>query len=80
MNEKATTKRLGKELVVQDQLLEVQEDLLEQEWQTTCELKKHLKLKKEKNKNLTQELAQGKKTVSSLKSSSSVFQDLYDVL
>jgi septal ring factor EnvC (AmiA/AmiB activator) len=80
MNEKATTKRLGKELIVQDQLLEVQEDLLEQERQTTCELKKQLKLKKEKNKNLTQELAQGKKTVSSLESSSSVFQDSYDVL
>jgi hypothetical protein len=30
MNKKATIKRLGKELVVQDQLLEVQEDLLEQ--------------------------------------------------
>jgi hypothetical protein len=31
MNEKATIKRLWKELVVWDQLLEVQEDLLEQE-------------------------------------------------
>jgi hypothetical protein len=29
MNEKMIIKRLGKELVVQDQLLEVQEDLLE---------------------------------------------------
>jgi hypothetical protein len=44
MNEKATIKRLGKELVVRDQLVEVQEDLLEQERQTTCELKKLLKL------------------------------------
>jgi hypothetical protein len=41
-------KRLGKELVVQDQLLKVQEDLLEQERRTTCELKKLLKLLKEK--------------------------------
>jgi hypothetical protein len=29
MNEKATIKRLGKKLVVRDQLLKVQEDLLE---------------------------------------------------
>jgi hypothetical protein len=29
MNEKATIKRLGEELVVRDQLLEVEEDLLE---------------------------------------------------
>jgi hypothetical protein len=57
MNEKATIKRLGNELVVQDHLIEVQEDLLEQERQTTCELKKLLKLEKEKNENLTQELA-----------------------
>jgi hypothetical protein len=53
MNEKATIKRLGKKLVIQDQLLEVQEDLLQQERQTTCELKKLLKLEKEKNVNLT---------------------------
>jgi hypothetical protein len=66
MNEKTTIKRLRKELVVQDQLLEVQEDLLEQKRQTTCELKKLLKLEKEKNENL----APGKETISSLKSSS----------
>jgi hypothetical protein len=53
INEKATIKRLGKELVVWDQLLEVQEDLLEQERQTTCELKKLLK-HEEKNENLAQ--------------------------
>jgi hypothetical protein len=70
MNEKATIKRLGKELIVQNQLLEVQEDLLEQERQTTCELKKLLKLVKEKNENLARELAQGKETISSLKRSS----------
>jgi hypothetical protein len=36
-------------LVAQDQLLEDQEDLLEQERKNTCELKKLLKLEKEKN-------------------------------
>jgi hypothetical protein len=56
-NEKATIKRLGKELVVWDQLLKVQEDLLEQERQTTCELKRLLKFEMEKNKNLAKELA-----------------------
>jgi hypothetical protein len=76
MNEKSTIKWLGNELVVQDQLLNVQEDLLEQERQTTCELKRLLKLEKEKNKNL----AQGKETISSLKSSSSALQDSYDAL
>jgi hypothetical protein len=80
MNEKTTIKRLRKELVVQDQLLEVQEDLLEQKRQTTCELKKLLKLEKEKNENLAQELAPGKETISSLKSSSGALQDSYDVL
>jgi hypothetical protein len=44
-------------LVVQDQLLKVQEDLLEQERQTTCELKRLLKFEMEKNKNLAKELA-----------------------
>jgi hypothetical protein len=63
-------------LVVQDQLLEVQEDMLEQERQTTCELKKLLKLEEEKNENL----GQGKETISSLKSSSGALQDSYDVL
>jgi hypothetical protein len=76
MNEKATIKRLGNELVVRDQLLEVQEDLLEQERQTTCELKKLLKLEREKNENLVQ----GKETISSLKRSSGALQDSYDVL
>jgi hypothetical protein len=80
MNEKATIKRLGKELVVRDQLLEVQEDLLEQERQTTCELKRLLKLENEKKENLVQELTHGKETISSLKSSSGALQDSYDVL
>jgi hypothetical protein len=52
MNEKAAIKRLGKELVVRDQLLEVQVDLLEQERKSICELKRLLKLEKEKNENL----------------------------
>jgi hypothetical protein len=53
INEKGTIKRLGKELVVRNQLLGVQEDLLVQERKTTCELKRLLKLEKEKTKNLS---------------------------
>jgi hypothetical protein len=73
---KATIKMLEEELVVRDQLLEDQVDLLEQERQTICELKKLLKLEKEKNENL----AQVKETISNLKSSSGALQDSYDVL
>jgi predicted nucleic acid-binding Zn-ribbon protein len=76
MNEKAGIKMLEKELVVWDQLLEVQEDLLEQERKTTCELKRLLKLKKEKN----EKLAHGKEIISSFKSSKGALQDSYDVL
>jgi hypothetical protein len=76
LNEKRIIKKLGKELVARDQLLEDQENLLEQETKNTSELKKLLKLKKEKNK----ELAQSKETISSLKSSSGAFQDAYDTL
>jgi hypothetical protein len=65
-----------KESAAQDQLLEDQDDLFEQERKNTRELKKLLKLKKEKNK----ELAQGKETISSLKISSGALQDSYDVL
>jgi hypothetical protein len=54
--------------------------LLEQERKNTYELKTLLKLEKEKNENLSQELAQGKETISSLKSSSGAPQDSYDVL
>jgi hypothetical protein len=50
--------------------------LLEQERKNTCELKKFLKLEKEKN----EELAQNKETISSLKSSSDALQDSYYVL
>jgi hypothetical protein len=67
-------------LVVWDQLLVVQEDLLEQERKITCELKRLLKLEKEKNKEVAQELSQGKLTISSLKSSSGALQDSYDIL
>jgi hypothetical protein len=74
--EKAIIKKLGKELVARDQLLEDQEDLLKQERKNTCELKKLLKFEKEKNK----ELAQGKETISSLKSLCGALQDSYDVL
>jgi hypothetical protein len=76
INEKGITKRLGKELVARDQLLEDQEDFLGQKMKSTCELKKLLSLEKEKNEELTQ----GKKTISSLKGSIDALQDWYDVL
>jgi hypothetical protein len=65
INEKGIIKKLEKELLACDQLLEDQEDFLEQERESTCELKKLLKLEKEKN----EEPAQVKKTNSSLKGS-----------
>jgi hypothetical protein len=49
INEKIIIKKLEKELVAWDQLLEDQEELLEQERKNTCEFKKLLKLVKEKN-------------------------------
>jgi hypothetical protein len=63
-------------LVAQDQHLEDQEDLLEQERKSTCELKKLLNLEKEKN----EELAKGNETISRLEGSIGALQDLYDVL
>jgi hypothetical protein len=51
-----------------------------QEKENNQELKRLLKLKKEKNEKLEEELAQSKETISSLKSSSGVLQDSYDVL
>jgi hypothetical protein len=63
-------------LEVWDQLLDIQEGLLEQERKNTCELKRLLKLEKEKN----EELVQGKETIYNLKSSSGALQDSYDVL
>jgi hypothetical protein len=76
INEKGIIKRLEKELVARDQLLEDQEDLLEQERKSTCELKKLLNLEKEKN----EELAQGKKIISSLEGLIGALQDSYDIL
>jgi hypothetical protein len=76
INEKVAIKRLGKELVVRDELLEVQEDLLEKERKNTCDLKRLLKLEKEKN----EKLAQSKETTSSLKRLSGALQDSYIVL
>jgi hypothetical protein len=58
INEKDMIKKLGNELVTRDQLLEDQENLLEQERKSTCELKKLLKLENEKN----EELVHGKDT------------------
>jgi hypothetical protein len=61
---------LLKKVGICDELLDTQEKLLFQERESNQELKKLLKLEKEKNKRLDQELAQSKKTISSLKSSS----------
>ena len=63
-------------MVARDQLLEDQEDFLEQERKSTCELKKVLKLEKEKNEELTQD----NETISSLKGSIGALQDSYDIL
>jgi hypothetical protein len=63
-------------LVARGQLLEDQEDLLEQERKNTCELKRLLKLDKDKN----EELAQGTDTISTLKISSGSLQDSYNAL
>jgi hypothetical protein len=51
-----------------------------QEKESNEEIKKLLKLEKEKNEKLDQELAQNKVTISSLKSLSGALQDLYHVL
>jgi hypothetical protein len=80
LNEKRVIKKLEKEFVAQDQLLEDQEDLLEQERKNTCELKRLLKLEKDKNGELAHELAKGKKTISSLEDSIGALQDSYDVM
>jgi hypothetical protein len=80
LNEKRVIKKLEKEFVAQDQLLEDQEDLFEQERKNTCELKRLLKLEKDKNGELAHELAKGKKTISSLEDSIGALQDSYDVM
>jgi predicted nuclease with TOPRIM domain len=63
-------------LVDRDQLLEDQDDLLKQERKNTYELKRLLKLEKDKN----EKLAQGKETISSLEGSIGALQDSYDIL
>jgi hypothetical protein len=52
---------------------------LSKKGKNTCELKRLLKLE-EKNEEPAQELAHGKETISSLKSSSGALQDSYDFL
>jgi septal ring factor EnvC (AmiA/AmiB activator) len=71
-NPKERMKGLLKEVGIRDKLLDQQE--------MCSSLKKLLKLEKEKNDKLDQELAQSKETISSLKSSSGALQDSYDVL
>jgi uncharacterized protein HemX len=63
-------------LVARDQLLEDQDDLLEQGRKNTYELKRLLKLEKDKN----EKLVQSNETISSLDGSIGALQDSYDVL
>jgi hypothetical protein len=53
LNGKSVIKKIGKKLVARDQLLQHQDDLLEQERKNTCELKRLLKLEKDKNEGLS---------------------------
>jgi hypothetical protein len=69
-NPKEKMKGLLKEVGIHDELLDTQENLLVQERESNQELKKLLKLEKEKNERLDQELAQSKETIYSVKSSS----------
>jgi small-conductance mechanosensitive channel len=77
-NPKERMKGLLKEVGICDELRS--EMLLVQEKESNQELKKLLKLEKKKNEKLDQELVQSMETISSLKSSSRVLQDSYDVL
>jgi hypothetical protein len=79
-NSNAMVKVLMKQVRVRDELLDQQEELLVQERKSNEELKKLLALQRAKVKKLDQELAQGKETTSSLKSSIDAFQDQHDVL
>jgi hypothetical protein len=76
LNEKRVIKNLEMELIAQNQLLEDQDDLLEQERKNECELKRLLKLEKDKN----EKLVKGKETISSFEGSISALQDSYDAL
>jgi hypothetical protein len=69
-NPKARIKGLLSEVGIRDELLDQQEKLLVQEKESNQELKKLLKLEKEKNKKFDQEFAQSKMTITSLKNSS----------
>jgi hypothetical protein len=79
-NPKERIKGLLKEVGMCDELLDQQEKLLVQERENNQELKKLLRLEKEKIDKLDQELVQSKETISSCKSSSGAIQDSYDVL
>jgi hypothetical protein len=79
-NPKARIKGLLGEIGIRDELIDQQEKLLVQEKESNQELKKLLKLEKEINEKVDQELAQSNATISSLKSSSGALRDSYDVL
>jgi hypothetical protein len=80
LNKKRVIKKLWSKLVARDQLLDDQEDFLKQERKDTCELKRLLKLEKDKNEKLAQELAKGKETISSLEGSIGALKESYYVL
>jgi hypothetical protein len=77
---KERMKGLLKEIGIRDELLGHQEKLLIQERENNQELKKLLKLEREKNDKLDQEIVKSMETISSLKSSSGALQDSYDIL
>jgi hypothetical protein len=79
-NPKQRIKGLLKEVGICDELIDQQAKLPVQEKESNQELKKLLKLEKEKNEKVGQEPAQSKKTISSLKIPSGALQDLYDGL
>jgi hypothetical protein len=67
-NPKARIKGLLSEVGLRDELLDQQEKLLIQEKEINQELKKLLKIEKEKNEKFDQEPFQSKEAISSLKS------------
>jgi chromosome segregation ATPase len=77
---KVRIKRLLSQVGIRDELLDHQAKLLIQEKESNQELKRLLKLEKEKKEKLDQELTQSKETISSLKSTCAALQNTYDVL
>jgi hypothetical protein len=79
-NPNAMIKEFMKQVRVRDEPLEQQQELLVEEKKSNEKLKKLLALEKGEIEKLDQELAQSKKTTSSLKSSIGALRDQYYVL